>query len=413
MNVQILDVYLNDMIVGELRQNPSGGLSFAYCHNYFSNNNNIAISVSLPLQAEPFTGQAVQAYFSGILPDEAVKQKIANYLGLSEKNVFSLLKAIGGECAGALSFYPQGEKPLFKQHDDNEILDDKKLSEILELIKRRPMLAGDDGYRLSLAGAQNKLAVGFVNHKIVLIKNDSPTTHILKPLIEQIEDSVYNEFFCMRLAHLVNIDVPECFLYFNENVPMYVIERYDRYIRSAGTVERIHQEDFCQALSIPPEMKYEREGGVSIKQSQELIIRYTQSPAQDMQKFLNLVMFNYLIGNSDAHGKNFSFLYRGGKPSLSPAYDLLSTAVYPNLSVKMAMKIGGKYDPNEVFLRHWYQIISDTQIARKTFEKQFKQFAHKLKHHAENLKENLKQEGLYAPIYEDIYSVIKRRCDIL
>ena len=190
-----LDVYLQDKLVGCLEQTDSGDLAFTYDANYLDAAS-YGISLSLPLQKATFRGSQVKTFFSGLLPEESVRDRLAKYLGLSEKNPFALLEAVGGDCAGALALYPRGEQPQ-KASDEMEVLDDIRLREVLDLIKRRPMLVGDDGYRLSLAGAQDKLAVGFQDGHVVLIKGGAPTTHILKPMIERVKDSAHNELFCM------------------------------------------------------------------------------------------------------------------------------------------------------------------------------------------------------------------------
>ena len=351
MSDKTLDVYLNTILVGKLVQNDKGSLSLTYTAE-FLHKAATGISLSLPLQAAPFTGIEVKAFFSGLLPDEIAKQKIARYLGFSEKNAFALLQAIGGECAGALSLYPEGQIPPIHNDKDIEVLDGTKLRDILELLKKHPLLAGEDKMRLSLAGVQDKLAVDFDKGKIALVKNGAPTTHILKSVISHISDSVHNELFCMRLAEAIGIIVPKATIHFVGDIPCYIVERYDRKKNVDGSVLRMHQEDFCQALGILPEIKYEREGGPSLAKCLEIIIAHSAKPAADQLRFLDLTIFNYLIGNADAHGKNFSLLYTGSKPELAPAYDLLSTAVYPDLSEKMAMKISGKYKPNDVVLRH-------------------------------------------------------------
>lgn len=411
MTTQLLDVYYHHIYAGQLSQQASGKLSFHYDAAYRAHPDAIAFSMSLPLDAEGFTEDAVKAYFSGLLPDETIREYIAGAFGVSEKNAFALLKAIGGECAGALSFYPTGQKPFFEKHAAAhlDLLTQDQLSDILKRLQKRPLLAGEDGYRLSLAGAQNKLAVGFIDNQIKLIKNGAPTTHILKPLIARVSDSVHNEFFCMKLARIMGIDTPEVFMYHHQNIPYYLVTRYDRHRSKDGSVMRVHQEDFCQALSIPAEMKYEREGGPSIAQCQALITTHSKQPALDMHKFMMMVQFNYLIGNNDAHGKNFSFLYKDKKPVLAPAYDLLSTAIYPELSRKMAMKIGGKYNPEDVFQRHWHQIIPNTQAAHKAFDKNYKIFGETLLKSARSLKEKLKDTVFYSPIYTDIENIIEQR----
>lgn len=404
---RILDVYLSDNFIGTLTQDDSGDLELAYDWGYLEATNH-GISLSLPSTQKLHKGKVVKAFFSGLLPEENVRERLAGFLGVSEKNPFALLEIVGGDCAGALALYPQGHKPC-EEIQEVEVLDNGRLKEILDLIKRRPMLAGDDGYRLSLAGAQDKLAVGFKDGKVQLIKGGAPTTHILKPIIEHVQDSTHNELFCMKLARRMGIDVPEAKLKFVDDTPYYLVERYDRIISENGSVKRIHQEDFCQALGVAPEIKYEREGGPSIAACKEVIAVHTARPAEDQIKLLTIVIFNFLIGNADAHAKNFSLLYKGDKPELAPAYDLLSTAVYPDLSEKLAMKIGGKYNPNDVYLRHFHRMVADTKTAQSAMNRQIKRMSGKIVDSAIILKTELQDEGLNSDIFADIIKIIKVR----
>lgn len=408
---RLLDVYLCDDFVGTLLQDDSGDLEFAYDQDYLAATAH-GISLSLPLTQKRHKGKIVKAFFSGLLPEESVRERLAGYLGVSETNPFALLEIVGGDCAGALAFYPQGHKPS-KEKQEVEVLDNAGLKKIFDLIKRRPMLAGDDGYRLSLAGAQDKLAVGFNDGKIQLIKGGAPTTHILKPIIERVKDSAHNELFCMKLARRMGIDVPEAMLHFVDDTPYYLVERYDRTVSENGNIQRIHQEDFCQALGIAPEIKYEREGGPGIAECQHVIANHTARPAADQIKLLNIVIFNFLIGNADAHGKNYSLLYKGDKPELAPAYDLLSTAVYPDLSEKMAMKIGDKYKPKDIYLRHFYKIVADTRAAQSAMNRQIKTISGKIVDAAITLKTELQDEGLGSDIFQDIVKIIKERSERL
>lgn len=404
---RILDVYLRENPVGNLEQTNGGELAFTYDTDYL-NAAAYGISLSLPLQAESHKGPQVGAFFSGLLPEESVRERLAKYLGLSKKNSFALLEAVGGDCAGALALYPRGEKPV-GVFDDVETLDDARLKEVLDLIRHRPMLAGDDGYRLSLAGAQDKLAVGFRDGHVLLIKGGAPTTHILKPVIWRVKDSVYNELFCMKLARMVGIDAPRASLHFMDDVPYYLVERYDRCIDQNGTVTRIHQEDFCQALGIAPEIKYEREGGPSVAACWDVVAKHAARPAADRIKLLNIILFNYLVGNADAHGKNFSLLYKGNKPELAPAYDLLSTAVYPGLSKEMAMKIGGEYKPGKIYAHHFHGLASDTKTARSAVNRQIKTMRGKTADAASDLKASLAADGLASGVFDEIIAIIAER----
>jgi len=417
---RILDVYLHNDFVGTLTQDDSGDLEFAYDSSYLETAS-IGISLSLPLGSgfsSAFSGgffkgvhkgKKVKSFFAGLLPEESVRERLAGKLGVSEKNSFALLEAVGGDCAGALALFPQGQKPN-PEMDNVEILDNSRLKEVLDLIKRRPMLAGEDGYRLSLAGAQDKLAVGFKDGKVQLIKGGAPTTHILKPIIERVKDSAHNELFCMKLAKTMGIDVPEVSLHYVGDAPYYLVSRYDREIDEKGVVTRIHQEDFCQALGIAPEIKYENEGGPNIAVCRDIITSYAARPAADWIKFLNIIIFNFLIGNADAHAKNFSLLYKRNKLELAPAYDLLSTVVYPDLSEKMAMKIGGKYKPREIYMRHFYKLAPDTKAAQSAMNKQIQTMVGKIIGAAQTLKFDLEVEGVGSEIFDDIIRVIEKRC---
>jgi len=407
-----LDVYLNAELVGKLSQDLAGNLTFGYTKPYCEMSK-WGISLSLPLQKEPHKGYHVQAFFSGLLPDEAVRDRLAEFLGVSNTNSFALLEIVGGDCAGALALYPEGVKPHNLTQNDYHVLDDKALIQVLDLIKQRPMLAGGEGYRLSLAGAQDKLAVRPIDGKIAIMKNGAPSTHILKPIIERITDSAHNELFCMRLAHRVGIRVPNVSLHHVGDKPYYLVERYDRLVDEKGLVTRIHQEDFCQALGRAPSIKYQREGGPSIDECLELIKANTARPAFDSLKFLDLITFNYLIGNADGHGKNFSLLYNGNKPELAPAYDLLSTAIYPELSKKMAMKIGEKYEPREIYLWHFLKHVPDTKLAQSSMKKRIHAMGEKVLYEFPKLVEELGQEDLNSNVYEDIFKIVEGRVDRL
>ena len=407
---RVLDVHLHDVLAGQLVQGKGGALSFAYDGQYVEGGKP-AVSISMPLQEQDYDGTEVRAFFSGLLPDDIVRHRLAKYLGVSEKNPFSLLEVIGGECAGALSLYPEGDKPSATTDADIEVLDDQSLKEILNLLRRRPLLAGDDGLRLSLAGAQDKIAVGMQDGKIALVKGHTPTTHILKPLIEDIKDSVHNEVFCMRLAAMMDIDVPSVEIRWLGDTPYFLIERYDRIKTDAGKVQRLHQEDFCQAMGIMPDIKYEREGGPSVADCQTVLRENSTQPAADNLRFLERVIFNYLIGNADAHGKNYSLLYTNAKPQLAPAYDLLCTKVYPELSVRMAMKIGKKYKPDDVFIRHWNRLVPDTKAAHKNLGNQLTKMTNNCVEKSEELRSKFEAQDVKSEIFGNIIAVIKSRAN--
>ena len=408
---RILDAWFHGNKAGQLMQDDSGRLQFAYDADYLKSKQPWPLSVSMPLGPAEFGDRIARPFFSGLLPEDLIRRRVAKLLGVSEKNPFSMLEVIGGECAGALSLYPEGTPPHKENPDDIQILDEQHLDEIFEHLKRRPLFAGEDGVRLSLAGAQDKLAVRMIGDKLALMRGGAPTTHILKMLISDsndVTDSVHNELFCLTLAARCGLSAPHVQMRRTPKEPYLLVERYDRRWQDNDVI-RLHQEDFCQALSIPPENKYEREGGPGIPACLDEIQKHSVEPLPDRIAFLNFVIFNYLIGNADAHGKNFSLLYEEGKPRLAPAYDLLSTAVYPELATKMAMKIGGKYDPDDVYLRHWHRLVPDTAGARNALEKTLSDLAARTLDQATKLYAEFKAENVISPILDSILSLIKKR----
>ncbi|WHN65550.1 type II toxin-antitoxin system HipA family toxin [Cysteiniphilum sp. QT6929] len=354
MAVETLTVYFNSICIGTISLSD-GKLSFSYLPAYTSDNNNPPLSMSLPLQNEAFGHELTLAYFSGLLPDEPLRSRLAKHLHISPKNTFALLKAIGGECAGSVSFYP----PETDSEYQYKILNDHDANDILKTLHKHPLLAGDDGIKLSQAGAQDKLVIAFANNKLAIPLENAPSSHIIKPAIHGLTDTVFNELFCMKLAKSCGLNVANADILWLENTPYYIVERYDRVIVK-GQIQRLHQEDFCQALHIPPEIKYENEGGPSLIDCFKLLdiqIKKGKMRTQDKIELFKTVVFNFLIGNGDAHGKNFSILYHQSGMILAPRYDLLSTTIYDkSLKVKMAMKIASKYKFQEVYLRHFLQL---------------------------------------------------------
>jgi serine/threonine-protein kinase HipA len=411
MSDQVLDVYFHDQIAGKLIQGEGGKLSFHYIEEFLEKSS-MGISISLPLQSEYLPEKNVRAFFSGLLPDENLRLRLAKVLGISEKNSFGLLKEVGGECAGALSLYPEGQEPS-EESEEIKFLSTDELKEVLVILQKKPFLVGEEKPRLSLAGAQNKLAIWYEEGEVAIVGRRIPTTHILKPVNEVIESSVYNELFCMRLAKKMGIEVPKTDLIMVDDIPCYLIERYDRKKNEDGQVRRIHQEDFCQALGIAPELKYQKEGGPSISQCQELILNYSLKPAADLFEFMKIIIFNYLIGNSDAHGKNFSMLYQNRRPSLAPAYDLLSTQVYPNLAYEMSMKFGSAYHPDQVVLRYWLRLVSETKSAQKSFKDLLQKMLEEIVEKANDLKNDFHQEKIYSPVIEKIIRLVQERSTLV
>jgi len=339
-----------------LQRTRSQSFRFAYYESWLQNNKAIPLSRSLPLQTGLFTGKKTRAFFSGILPEQKQREAIAGILGISADNEYRMLEELGGECAGAVMLYPDGVNPPQKPLPSLRELSENELIDILNELPSRPLMVGTTGLRFSLAGAQDKLPVIYANYKISLPLNDTPSTHILKPEPERFPGLALNEVFCMQLAKHVGLKVPDVEYLVIGDKPCILISRYDRVQDKHNHTIRIHQEDFCQALGIPPDRKYESEGGPGIRQCIALLRDWSSIPALDISQFIHALIFNVLIGNADAHGKNFSFLYPSNQRSLAPQYDLVSTIAWPRLSKHLAMTIGNNTSVNVFGIGAWKQM---------------------------------------------------------
>ena len=355
---RVLDVYLKEDLAGYLEQTDSGTMRFRYAETWLSAKAARPLSVSLPLQPESFGRNACRPFFAGLLPEENSRKLVAKAFGVSDRNDFALLEKIGAECAGAVSILPPGEAPITGTDSYREI-SLEELAGKFAALPLHPLLAGEERIRLSLAGAQGKLAVAIRDGNYFLPLDGSPSSHILKPRSLYFEGVVENEFFCMRLAAEVGLDVAGVELKTAEKIEFLQVERFDRKPLPDGRWGRVHQEDFCQALGIPPELKYQQEGGPNLKKCFALVRAVSAVPGPDVLRLFDAVVFNFLVGNSDAHGKNFSFLYDGSSARLAPFYDLVCTRAYPHIAEEMAMKIGDERKPSLIAARNWRKFFKE------------------------------------------------------
>jgi serine/threonine-protein kinase HipA len=408
--VHELEVWLFANRVGTLAL-VDGRLNFCYTPDWLSQIDAVALSASLPLQAAPFDDRKTRPFFAGLLPEGQMRRLIAQQFQVSGQNDFALLDHIGGECAGAVTFLEPGRVlPVPTRHDEVQWLSDHEVVSLLDELPRRPMLAGKDGLRLSLAGAQDKLPVVFDGSRIGLPLNGTPSSHILKPAIHAVEDSVINEGFCMALAAAMQIKPAESKIHWVLDRSFLLVKRYDRLVDTQGNLQRLHQEDFCQALGVVPEMKYQNEGGPDLSQCFDLVRSATRPSAPQILRLLDYVIFNALIGNHDAHAKNFSLLYSGKAPVLAPLYDSLSTAVYPTLTQKMAMKIGSKYKFSEVQARHWEQFAEGVGFTKAQAKRRIVELAKLLPATARRLQSDPGHSFVGNAVVEQINTLIEQRC---
>lgn len=413
-----LTVFLFEHKAGLLQQ-EDGRLRFSYDPIWLTDPAAMPLSQSLPLRKESFDDRASRPFFAGLLPEGDLRVRLAKILQVSRKNDFALLDGLGGECAGAVTLLPgDGQAMENLVAPAPQWLDDEALALLLDTLPKRPMLAGSADLRLSLAGAQDKLPV-LVEEKnghlrVAVPPRLAPSSHILKPEIPDLPGSVHNEAFCMTLASACGLTAARAFPH---GIPasgdiFLLVERYDRHMEEGGQIRRLHQEDFCQALGVAPEYKYQNEGGPDAMACFGLLRSAARPSAPEVLRLLDYVIFNALVGNNDAHAKNFSLLYQERYPTLAPMYDVLCTAVYPHLSERMAMKIGGKYRFNDLLCRHWEAFAQSSDLSPAQVKKRVLHMAKLIPHQADKLLRGFTASGLFHEILDSILVIIKERCTL-
>jgi serine/threonine-protein kinase HipA len=423
MDDKVLAVCLYGERIGLLEQTPTGKMRFTYIPEPAR-----PLSIGLPVQAEPYDEVCTEAYFGGLLPEsEMARKAIGKRYGVNHHNSFSLLKAIGYDCAGAVSLHPMEEliqpESIKSFPLEGSVLSEQDLYQHIRELPKKPLFLGTEGLRLSLAGVQDKAAVCLIDNQIALPQNGCPTTHILKPVIQVFDGMVHNEYLCLKLAARIGLAVPHVEIRWAQDVPYLLIERYDRIVRD-HQVHRLHQEDFCQALGIVSSRKYQSDGGPDFKSCFELLYNNTTQPVKDRNALAALMVFNYLIGNMDAHGKNFSLLHRPMRGQamdmllglthaedfieLTPVYDVACTRAYPDLADKMAMKIGGYYEPDKVLPRHWERQCKEMGYSYPALREALHQQALTILEVVHHERNQLVEANLFHPIVDEMMRFFER-----
>ncbi|HEY4181719.1 MAG TPA: type II toxin-antitoxin system HipA family toxin [Kofleriaceae bacterium] len=318
------------------------------------------VSTSLPLRSEPYAGREAHAFFANLLPEGGAREAVSRRLGLSVDNDLALLRALGGECAGAFAVVDARSRPPDPDDYAYEELGQRRLEELVDN-DTVPLLLGGPPTRLSLAGAQDKLPVAVFDGVIYLPLEGAPSTHILKLPHRRFKHIPLNEAYVMGLATRIGLPTAPSELLLRTEPPSLLVQRYDRIVDGEG-VRRLHQEDLCQGLGLPPTKKYEAEGGPSLATTLDFTSQHSAEPTTDLRRILGWQAFNVIVGNCDAHGKNVSFLYTSTTLRLAPFYDLLSTLQYRDLTTELAMSVGGRRTPSELHRAQWEQLAKDARI---------------------------------------------------
>lgn len=387
--------------VGTLEGTDHNDTVFTYDGAYLNDTSATALSISLPLEEVSFDPIRTRTFFEGILPEGFIRHFLADRMHIDETDYISMLHNLGRECIGAVRISKDDEvsKEEYIPVTDREIeqLAAEGAAISTEIVTKT---------HLSLAGASGKVGLYYDldSDKWYLPVGTAPSTHIVKQSHVRYKGIVANERLSMLTAAKCGIETAESFIVNTgaaaESEVLYATKRYDRMItdnsEKIGTLarpNRLHQEDFAQALGISSAQKYEKAEDHYMAQMFKVIREYSADPIQDQLKLWDRVIFNFLIGNTDAHIKNYSLLYSPDMRSirLAPAYDIVSTVVYENSTREMSMKIGNTIGIDDVTSESFEQAASDIRLGRslamKRYDMMFNRFENSLREAADELNE--------------------------
>jgi serine/threonine-protein kinase HipA len=350
-------IFFETRLVGVMDIDENGP-GFIYDPIWIDTRGAFPISTLMPFGNDKIASNVFAPWASNLLPESDQLRAVSQFLGASMTDVVGILKAIGRDTAGALSI---GQPSTASTKGWKRIGDAADLERILNELPKKPFLIGEDGVSMSLAGVQSKLAVAIDRDGFVCIPTDgAPSTHILKPDSDRLWGSVQNEAFCLTLAKLLKLPVPAVSTGIAGARSYLLVERYDR-AEQQGRWRRIHQEDFCQALGKPPSAKYETNDtgvrGPALKDMFDLT--RSKLGARDLVSLLDMLIFNIIACNTDAHAKNYSILIKARGAALAPIYDVMCATVWENVTRNLAQKVAGKDRGEHLKGRHWQRFARE------------------------------------------------------
>jgi len=404
-----LNIWYEDKLVGHLWRNTTSAVGFRYASDWITQKG-FTISQTLPITEEEYTpdGSIAHRFFANLLPEGGVREHIVRDLKIPNTD-FELLRAIGGECAGALSILPVERTP---STDYKYRTLDK--AELEQLIIRRGQiytsLPPEHRPRLSLAGEQDKCPVLLKDDQYFLPEREAPSSHILKFEVRDYRHLPAYETFTTLLAKQIGLPVVDIELRQLHETSYAQIKRYDRLWESDQLI-RLHQEDFCQALGYGFDKKYQQHGGPSFADCYQLVQSVSTDPVIDTQNLLRWQIFNFLAGNSDGHAKNLSLLYfKNGEIRLAPYYDLICTRAIERIDGHLAFDIGGQRDPGHVTEKHWEELAKQCDVSPRFLKSLLSETTDKLLDSVEPAKILFEEQyGVYSAL-QRIEQVVKQQC---
>jgi len=405
MTTQLI-AFAEGMVIGTVTQAKGGRLTLLYSDEWLASHASYPLSIAIPLASGQQGQRKIEPFLWGLLPDnEIVLGQWARRFHVSPRNVFGLIANVGEDCAGAVQFVRPERLNAVRSEAPPEVqwMDEHGVADRLRALRqdqsawRTPRDTG----QFSLAGAQPKTALLLLNGRWGVPSGRMPTTHILKPPTGEFEGHDENEHFCLELARSFDLPVANSEIRRFEDQVAIVVERYDR-VRTDAGIRRVHQEDICQAMGLPPTQKYESDGGPSVRQIVELLTTFSTAPAEDTKTFVRAIAFNWLVAGTDAHAKNYALLLGSeSRIRLAPLYDLASALPYPGMrpiGLKLAMKIGGEYALRNIAARHWQRLATEAHQNPEEVLANLRKAAKTMPDHVTAIQKRVSGQGFVHPI---------------
>ena len=377
---ETVSIFFEQFVVGKINVYDHGCLGFIYDPRWLDTPDAFPLSITMPLGDYEFRDEKISPWLANLLPEDNLLSTIGAVLGVPKNDSLAILKQIGCDTAGAISIGESSNRTTRKYTTLQEFYgihsEQEALNRHFKDLLFRPLLADEDGIRLSLAGGQEKTVLAAVDYsdipfigfpkledRLAIPMHGAPSTIIVKPDKQGTEGFVENEAYCLTLAGLIDIPAARCAVIEAKDRIALAVLRYDRYVDEKGHIRRLHQEDFAQANGLPPSGKYE-EGTVPGLTLQGLLSTCNYMPSGEELKLLDQIIYNILVGNTDAHAKNYSILISAKGISMAPIYDVLSAPFWVNAKKHHAQKISGeRVIPREVDRHHWDQIAHDANLS--------------------------------------------------
>jgi serine/threonine-protein kinase HipA len=412
----VLITLMGGRVVGHVEQNLQGKLRFTYDQVWRDWPGAYPLSLSMPMGRREHEDPKIRPYLEGLLPDnDWILRRWGSQFHVSARNPFTLLAHVGEDCAGAVQFCRPDRVAELQANPDPPVkwLAEAEVAATLRELRTgnaTGRVAADPGY-FSLPGAQPKTALLYQEGRWGIPSGRTPTTHILKPPLGDLEGFAENEHLCLRLAAALELPVARSEVRQFDGEVAIVVERYDR-VAVGERIARVHQEDFCQALSVPPRIKYEAEGGPGAVAMAGVLREFSTAPDQDLDTLLAALALNWVIGGTDAHAKNFSLLIAARQVRLAPLYDIASILPYPRRvpprKANLALRVGGEYRLARIGRRHWERLAREMGLGADAVER-VRDVVHDLPGRMEEVCAVARTEGISHPVVDVLEDAVRRQ----